>query len=97
MYVPQSSLNGLHPSTDICRRGKEQKLCRLEVEKERSWADISLTAYRYPLMEVSSFKYPGRLLLASEDNWLAFFTNHSEVHKKWDRLSRLLWKEVMDD
>ena len=46
-----------------------------------------------PLTSVSSFKYLGRVLSASDDDWPAVIRNLWRARQKWERLSRVLGRE----
>ena len=50
-----------------------------------------LAGYGCPLMVVSSFKYLGRVLSASDNNWTAVICNLRRARHKW---ARLLWMLV---
>ena len=58
------------------------KRCCLEAEKEEAGVAIALAAYNLPLVVVSSFKYLGRILLASFDNWPVLIRNLQRSQKK---------------
>ena len=54
----------------------------------------AITAYGIPLSPVTSFLYFGRVILASDDDWLAVVHNLRWAQQKWARLSRVLSREV---
>ena len=50
-------------------------------------------AYGRPLEAVLRFKYLGRVLTASDDNWLAVFGNPRKARRRWTWMLRILrWK-----
>ena len=49
-----------------------------------------------PLMSVSFFKYPGRILPASEEKWPMVVSKLRKARKKWERLSRVMGQEGVD-
>ena len=55
-----------------------------------------LTEYGHPLIEVSSFKYLGRVLSDSDNNCMTVALNLRKEWKKWDLLSRVLVWEGAD-
>ena len=55
-----------------------------------------ITAYGIPLVPVSSFKYLGRVMLASDDDWPAVEQNLRREQQKWERLTRVLEREGVD-
>ena len=42
---------------------------------------------------VGIFKYLGRLMDRSDDNWLAFRKNTRKARQVWGNLGKLIWKE----
>ena len=45
---------------------------------------MALTDYGQPLMEVYSFKYLGKIMLALEDYWPEVVSNLRKARKKWE-------------
>ena len=50
-------------------------------------------AYGRPLKMVNSLKYLGRVILATDDDWLAAMKNLSRSRKVWGRMLRILSRE----
>ena len=71
MLVPWKALNGTHRGTAQCTRCAERKRQRLAAEEEREVTARGLSAYGTPLEVVKSFRYLGRVILATDDNWTA--------------------------
>ena len=94
MLVPCKALNGTHRRTENCTRGAERKRRRLAAEEEREVTARAFSAYWCHLYMVTSFKYLGRLILETEDNWLAVVKNLAWVKTVWSRMSRILSREV---
>ena len=67
MYVLQRSINGRHPSTDLCCRGEERKCHQLAEEEAIVGAATEISAYVSPLAPIYSFNYLGRVLSMVED------------------------------
>ena len=65
----------------------EQKRCRLAAEDTREIVSRYLKAYGSPLETVTYFKYLGRILTTSDDDWTEFVGN---LRKAWKNLARLL-------
>ena len=57
---------------------------------------VAFQAYRRTLVAVSEFKYLGRVITASYDNWTAVVGNLRKVQKQWARMSRVLGWEGAD-
>ena len=53
-------------------------------------------AYREHINNLSAFKYPGRVLTAGDDDWLAVVGNLGKARKSWGRLSWILVREGAD-
>ena len=51
---------------------------------------MALTSYGRPLMALSSLKYLGRFLLASDNDWPAVIWNLRRVRHKWAYLSQVI-------
>ena len=62
----------------------------------REGSATALTAYGHPLAPVSSFKYLGRILLVSDNDWAVVVRNLRRARKKWARLTRVLGREGED-
>ena len=75
MLVLWWSLNRLHLCTAQCKMGLERKQWRLSEEEERAVTSRAFGTYGRPLEMVISFRYLGRLILATDGNWLTVFRN----------------------
>ena len=58
--------------------------------------EVTFQAYGRPLVAVSEFKYLGRVLTASDDDWTAVVGNSSNSRKRWTRMLRILGREGAD-
>ena len=52
-------------------------------EEAREGSATAITVYRIPLAPVSSFKYLGIVMYASDDNWTEVVRNLMRARKKW--------------
>ena len=77
-------------------RGADRKRRRLAEAELRESTERALTAYVEPLVNVTAFKYLGRVLTARDDNWPAVVGNISNARNSWERLSRTLIREGAD-
>ena len=57
---------------------------------------MDFKTYRRPLVAVEKFKYPGRVLKASDDDWPAVVGNLRKERKRWARMLRILGQEGAD-
>ena len=53
-------------------------------------------AYGEPMEAVSEFRYIGRLLTATDEDWLAVAGNIKKARRSWGRLARVLGREGAD-
>ena len=53
-------------------------------------------AYGQPMEAVSEFWYLGRLLTATDDDWMAVTGNIKKAQRSWVRLARVLGREGAD-
>ena len=53
-------------------------------------------AYRKLMEEVSEFRYLGRLITATDDDWLAVAGNIRKARVSWVRLAQVLGREGAD-
>ena len=93
MMVPWKALNGTHRRTSQCTWGEERKRWKLLAEEEREVTVRAFSAYGRPLEMVTSFKYLGRVISATDDNWPAVVRNLDPAKKVWSRMSRILSRE----
>ena len=68
----------------------------MAAEEARAEAEMAFKAYGHPLTMVSSFKYLGSVLSASDDDWPAVVANLRKARKKWARHPRILVREGTD-
>ena len=96
IQVPQRALNGLHPGTSQCHKGAEQKRRRLAEADTRENTEQAFEAYGAPIESVIEFKYLGRILTATDNDWPVLVRNLGKVRRSWGRLSRVIGKEGAD-
>ena len=93
MSVPWAAINRRQPATSLYAQGTESNRRSLAEDESRAGAVTGFRSYDSPLETVSSFKYLGRLLTATDDNRLAVISNLREARKIWYRLDRIFGKE----
>ena len=96
MQVPRRALNGRHPGTVQCEKGAERKRRRLTETETRENSERAFEAYGAPIDSVLEFKYLGRILTATYDDWPPVVGNLRKARRSWVRLSRVLSKEGAD-
>ena len=75
LQVPRKALNWHHLGTFQCKKGVERKRRRLAETETRENAERAFHAYGKPMEAVSEFRYLGRLLTATDDDWPAVAGN----------------------
>ena len=74
--------------------GAERRRQRLAAEEEREVIVRDFSAYGRPLGMVTSFKYLGRVISATDDDWSALVSKLAQAKTVWRRMSRILSREV---
>ena len=62
----------------------------------RESTERAFEAYGEPLVNLTAFKYLGRVLTAVDDDWLSVVGNISKARKSWGHLSQILIREGAD-
>ena len=96
MQVPRRALNGSHLGTAQCVKGAERKRRRLAEAETRENLEWDFEAYEAPIESVSEFKYLGRILTATDDDWPAVVGNLRKARRSWGRMARVLSREGAD-
>ena len=86
LRVPRRVLNGRHLGTAHCKMGAERKLRRLGAAEGAEAAERAFTAYGRRLPAVEEFRYLGRVLTATDDDWPAVARTLHRAQKTWGRL-----------
>jgi hypothetical protein len=93
MFVPRPAVYTTHPNTAMCKNGADRKRQRLAVAESRQAKEHVLMARGVPLETVSIFKYLGRLLSNTDEDWPAVYANLRKARKSWARISRILARD----
>ena len=96
MQVPLKALNGRNLGTAQCAKGKKRKKQRLAETETRENLERAFKAYGEPMKAVSEFRYLGRILTATDDDWLDVAGNIKKARRIWGRLDRVLGREGAD-
>ena len=94
ILVPWKALNRTHMCMAKFTRVMEQKRRRLEAEEEREFTVRAFSTYGSPLDMVTSFKYLGQVISATDDDWPAVVRNLAQENKVWSRMSCIISREV---
>ena len=79
LQVPRKALNGRHLGTVQCKKGVEWKQRRLAETETRENSERAFHAYRKPMEAVSEFRYLGRLLTTTDNDWPEVAGIHSSL------------------
>ena len=90
LQVPRKALNGRHLETAQCKKGAERKQIRLTEKEMRENSDQAFHVYGKRMEAVSEFRYLGRLLTATDDDWPEVAGNIRKARVSWGRLVRVL-------
>ena len=96
LQVYRKALNGCHLGTSQCRTGTDHKRKRLAKEEMRKTSERAFHAYGKQMKAVTEFRYLGRVLTATDDDWLAVARNIWKARVSWGRLARVLGREGVD-
>ena len=79
MQLPQRALNGRKLGTAQCLKGAEHQA---EAETREN-LEQAFEAYWAPIESVTEFKYQGRILTATDDDWPAVVGNLGKARGSW--------------
>ena len=90
LQVSRRALNGRHLETSQCRTGTERKQRRLAEAEMRATSEKAFHAYGTQMRLVTEFKYLGRMLTSTYDDWPEVAGNIRKARANWGRLARVL-------
>ena len=93
MLVMCKTLNLTHRCTAQCTRGAEQRRRQLAAEEEMEVTARDFSAYGNPLEMLTSFKYLGRVISSTDNNWPVVVRNLTWEKTVWMRMSQILSRE----
>ena len=96
LQVSRKGLNGRHLYTSQCRTGTERKRRRLAEADLETTLEKAFHAYGTKMRAVMEFKYLGRVLTNTDDDWPAVAGNIRKAQASWGRLARILGQEGAD-
>ena len=71
-------------------------LTRLAEMETRKNSERAFEAYGAPIELVTEFRYLGRILTATYDDWAAVVGNIRKANQIWGRLTKVLSREGVD-
>ena len=84
---------GRHLGTAQCKKGAERKRRQLAETERREKSERAFHAYGKPMEAVSEFRYLGRLLNTTDDDWTAVVGNIRKARVSWGCLAQVLGRE----
>ena len=93
LQVSRRALNGRHLGTNQYRTGAERKIRRLAAAEGEAATERAFNAYGRRLNSVKEFRYLGRVLTATDDDWPVVARNLHRARATWGRLARILGRE----
>ena len=96
LQVSRKALNGRHLETNQCITGTEKKIRRLAAAEGEAATERSFHAYGKRMQSVTEFRYLGRVMSSTDDEWPAVARNLRKARVTWGRLARILVREGAD-
>lgn len=93
MFVGPYAIGRSHQNTAHCRRGAAAKRRRHALEDVRASDEVIFSVSGSPLDRVGVFKYLGRMLSDTDNDWPAVYKNLSKARKRWGMVSRILRRD----
>ena len=81
--VPRREMNWRHPGTAHSFKGAERKRRRLAEAETRENSEQESEAYEAPIESLTEFKYLGRILMVTDDDWPAVVRNLWKAGRSW--------------
>ena len=88
LQVSMKALNGRHLDTNQCKTGAERKLWRLAVAEVETTVEKVFHAYGKKMQAVTEFRYLGRVMTNTDDDWPEVAGNVRKARVTWGRLVR---------
>ena len=88
LQVSRKALNGRHLETNQCRTVAERKLRRLAAAEITS--EKAFHAYGKKIRAVTEFRYLGRVMTNTDNDWPAVEGNLRKARVTWGKLARIL-------
>ena len=83
LEVSRKALNGRHLETSQCRKGAERKQRRLAEAELEATSEKAFHAYGTKMRALTEFKYLGRVLTNTDDDWPAVAGNIRKARASW--------------
>ena len=82
--------------TNKCKKGAERKQRRIAAAEVETTSEKAFHAYGNKMQAVTEFRYLGRVMTYTDDDWPAVAGNLRKARVSWGRLTRILGREEAD-
>jgi hypothetical protein len=82
-----------HKMSGDCKRATKSRKARSDEKRQQLERELTFTVLGTPIERVKEFKYLGRILDESDDDWPALQSNLKKARGKWSRIGRILSSE----
>ena len=93
MPVTAYALRRGHRFSAVCRAGAARRRQALAIRRSHEALDKKFFAYGIELEQVTTFRYLGRPLSATDNDWPALYWNLRKARQRWAQISRVLARE----
>ena len=96
LQVSRKALNARHLETNQCRTGAERKIRRLAAAEGEAAEGGGVQCLREEDAIGEEFRYLGRIVTSTDDDWPEVARNLQKARATWGRLARILVREGAD-
>jgi hypothetical protein len=89
----QKIVDQKHKMSEDCKKATRSRQARLDEKRQQAAREFTFTVAGTPIERVKEFKYLGRVLDESDDDWPALQSNLKKAREKWSRIGRILSRE----
>jgi hypothetical protein len=93
LHAPYTALNRAHYDSALCRAGANRMRQRRAQADVRRALGVTTLVKGVALDRVNTFRYLGRPLSMTDEDWPAVYRNLTKARAKWGRLARVLTRE----
>ena len=82
-----------HRFSGICLAARDRRRQRQAIQRAHAAAEVTLTATGAELETVHTFRYLGRPLSTTDNDWPALYWNLAKARQRWKAITRVLVRE----
>ena len=91
--IPEPEPRRGHRFSGICLAAQDRRRQRRAILRAQEAAEVKLTATGDELEVVHTFRYLGRPLSTTDNDWPALYRNMAKARQRWSTISRVLVRE----